>query len=55
MPAVNWQATQNSYNTKSALINNNVNRADWIGFLDAMGWMENSGAYGGAGGERRRV
>jgi len=50
MPAVNWQATQNSYNTKSTLINANVNRADWIGFLDAMGWMENSGAYGGAGG-----
>lgn len=50
MPAVNWQATQNSYNTKNALINNNVNRADWIGFLDAMGWMENSGSYGGAGG-----
>lgn len=49
MTAVNWQAVENFINTKSPLIDN-VNRADWIGFLDALGWMENSGAYGGFGG-----
>jgi len=47
MGNVNWSTTENFYAGKSIIINNNVSRNDWIGFLDALGWMENSGQYGG--------
>lgn len=49
MAAVNWQSVENFIDVKSPLVNN-VEGTDWISFLDALGWMENSGGYGGYGG-----
>jgi Ca2+-binding RTX toxin-like protein len=43
-------SSQNFYVLNSGLINSNVIRNDWVGFLDALGWLENSGQYGGLGG-----
>jgi hypothetical protein len=43
-------AVQNFFGKIEPLIANNVSRDDWIGFLDALGWMENRGRYGGLGG-----
>jgi len=47
MGNVNWSKTNDFYIEKSALIQSNVGRNDWIGFMDALGWMENGGRYGG--------
>jgi len=51
MGDVNWTKTTNRYNEKSSLINSNVSRTDWIGFMDALGWTETKdGNYCGLGG-----
>ncbi len=41
--------TQSFVANKSPLIAN-VSGSDWMSFLDALGWAENSGKYGGFGG-----
>ena len=47
MGTVSWTKTTAFYNRASGEIISNVNSSDWIGFLDALGWAENSGRYGG--------
>ncbi|WP_277344991.1 calcium-binding protein, partial [Metapseudomonas otitidis] len=49
MAAVNWQSVENYIDVKSPLVDS-VAGTDWISFFDALGWMENSGRYGGYGG-----
>jgi hypothetical protein len=41
-----WSATRAFYSRAYDEISANVSGTDWIAFLDAMGWMENSGKYG---------
>lgn len=42
-----WSKTTAFYSTAYNKISTNVSGNDWIAFLDALGWMENSGKYGG--------
>ena len=49
-PTLNWAKSQQFASAKGALIAANVPGTDWMSFLDAIGWMENSGNYGGHGG-----
>ncbi len=42
-----WSKTTAFYSRANNDISANVSGNDWIAFLDAMGWMENSGKYGG--------
>jgi Ca2+-binding RTX toxin-like protein len=47
MGNINWSKSTSFYDEKNSLINANVTQNDWLGFLDALGWMENTGKYGG--------
>ena len=49
MAIVDWSQATKFYNRVNALIQASVTRSDWIGFMDALGWMENDGKYGGLG------
>lgn len=53
MTVVNWSQATKFYSRVNALIQANVTRSDWIGFMDALGWMENDGKYDGLGGANR--
>ncbi|WP_028895760.1 calcium-binding protein [Syntrophorhabdus aromaticivorans] len=54
MGDVNWAETTRFYNEKISLINNNISRTDWLGFMDALSWAEtvddNYCGFGGSGG-----
>lgn len=45
MAAINWDKTTNNFKENTLKIDSNVTRTDWVGYFEALGWMEGRDKY----------